>query len=160
MKLDKSHPQWHSSVATKNVWEMSIFYDCIRDNPRTEYFRRRQLIWTNWGLKKMAFVFKHFHIHFLLKFWIPLKYVQLPSVPVVTWRWNEDKALPGTMIIKLRGGIWRHKASVSSSVCNITLRPKQYGRHFADDIFKWIFANENVWIPIKISLKFVAKFWV
>ena len=25
----------------------------------------------------------------------------------------------------------------------------------ADDIFKWIFLNENVWISIKISLKFV-----
>ena len=31
------------------------------------------------------------------------------------------------------------------------------GRHFADDIFKCIFLNENVWIPIKISLKFVPK---
>ena len=29
------------------------------------------------------------------------------------------------------------------------------GRHFADDIFKCIFLNENVWIPIKISMKFV-----
>ena len=38
-----------------------------------------------------------------------------------------------------------------------TLRPKQNGRHFADDIFKRIFLNENVWIPIKISLKFVPK---
>ena len=36
-----------------------------------------------------------------------------------------------------------------------TLRRRQNGRHFADDIFKWIFLNENVWIPIKISLKFV-----
>ena len=36
-----------------------------------------------------------------------------------------------------------------------TLRPGQNGRHFADDIFKWIFLNENVWIPIKISLEFV-----
>ena len=36
-----------------------------------------------------------------------------------------------------------------------TLRPRQKGRHFADDIFKCIFLNENVWIPIKISLKFV-----
>ena len=27
----------------------------------------------------------------------------------------------------------------------------------ADDIFKCIFLNENVWIPIKISLKFVPK---
>ena len=38
-----------------------------------------------------------------------------------------------------------------------TLRPRQDGRHFADDIFKCIFFNENVWIPIKISLKFVPK---
>ena len=38
-----------------------------------------------------------------------------------------------------------------------TLRPRQNGRHFADDIFKCIFLNENVWISIKISLKFVPK---
>ena len=38
-----------------------------------------------------------------------------------------------------------------------TLKPGQNGRHFADDIFKCIFVNENVWIPIKISLKFVPK---
>ena len=38
-----------------------------------------------------------------------------------------------------------------------TLRPRQNGRHFADDIFKGIFFNENVWILIKISLKFVPK---
>ena len=38
-----------------------------------------------------------------------------------------------------------------------TLRPRQNGRHFADDIFKRIFFNENVWIPIQISLKFVPK---
>ena len=38
-----------------------------------------------------------------------------------------------------------------------TLRPRQNGRHFADDIFKCIILNENVWIPIKISLEFVPK---
>ena len=38
-----------------------------------------------------------------------------------------------------------------------TLRPRQNGRHFADDIFKCIFFNENVWFPIKISLNFVPK---
>ena len=37
-----------------------------------------------------------------------------------------------------------------------TLRPRQNGRHFTD-IFKCIFLNENVWIPIKNSLKFVPK---
>ena len=37
------------------------------------------------------------------------------------------------------------------------LRQRQNGRHFADDILKCIFMNENVWILIKISLKFVPK---
>ena len=38
-----------------------------------------------------------------------------------------------------------------------TLRPRQNGCHFPDDIFKWIILNENVWILLKISLKFVPK---
>ena len=38
-----------------------------------------------------------------------------------------------------------------------TLRPRQNGRHFPDDILKCIFLNENVLISIKISLKFVPK---
>ena len=38
-----------------------------------------------------------------------------------------------------------------------TLRPRQNGRHFADDVFKCIFLNGNLWILIKISLKFVPK---
>ena len=38
-----------------------------------------------------------------------------------------------------------------------TLRPRQNGRHFADDIFKPIFLNENIRISTKISLKFVSK---
>ena len=41
-----------------------------------------------------------------------------------------------------------------SAVMN-TLRPRQYGRHFADDILKSIFLNKNIWISIKISLKIV-----
>ena len=38
-----------------------------------------------------------------------------------------------------------------------TLRPRQNGRHFSDDIFKRIFFNENIRILIKISLKFVPR---
>ena len=41
--------------------------------------------------------------------------------------------------------------------CLNTLRPRQNGRRFADDIFKRIFVNENIRISIKISLKFVPK---
>ena len=36
-----------------------------------------------------------------------------------------------------------------------TLRPRQDSRHFADDIFKCIFLNENVSISITISLLFI-----
>ena len=38
-----------------------------------------------------------------------------------------------------------------------TLRSRQNGRHFPIDIFKWIILNENVWISINISLKFVPR---
>ena len=38
-----------------------------------------------------------------------------------------------------------------------TLRPRHNGRHFANDIFNWIFSNENVWTSINILLKFVPK---
>ena len=38
-----------------------------------------------------------------------------------------------------------------------TCRPRQNGRHFPDDIFKWIFLNDNEKISIEISLKLVWK---
>ena len=38
-----------------------------------------------------------------------------------------------------------------------TSRPRRNEQHYADDIFKRIFFNEDVWISIKISLKFVPK---
>ena len=37
------------------------------------------------------------------------------------------------------------------------MRPKQNGRRFADDTFKRIFLNENMWISINISPKFVPE---
>ena len=50
----------------------------------------------------------------------------------------------------------RVMADVEKLVIN-TLRPRQNGRHVPDDICKCIFSNENVWISIKISLKFVPN---
>ena len=38
-----------------------------------------------------------------------------------------------------------------------TLRPRQNRRYFPDDKFKWIFLNENIWISVSISLKFVPS---
>ena len=38
-----------------------------------------------------------------------------------------------------------------------TFRPRHNGRHSADNIFKCIFTNDNVWILLNISLTFVPK---
>ena len=52
--------------------------------------------------------------------------------------------------------------SITDNICiwicyglSNTLRPRQNGRHFPDVMFKCIFLRENIWIPIKILLKFV-----
>ena len=47
-------------------------------------------------------------------------------------------------------------SSYLSRVDNInSFSPEQNDRHFLDDIFRWIFANEKICIFIQISLKFV-----
>ena len=55
--------------------------------------------------------------------------------------------------------LYKHRLHVRSYVLAFvyTLRPSQNGRRFSDDIFKRIFLNENVWVSIKSSLKFVPK---
>ena len=58
-------------------------------------------------------------------------------------------------VIILHKGMWSIWCS-TKPILN-TLRLRQNRRHFADDIFKCIFLNENGWIPIEISLKFVPK---
>ena len=55
--------------------------------------------------------------------------------------------------VNINAVLCRHMASFGLN----TLRLRQNGRHCPDDIFKWIFLNENVWISIKISMKFVPK---
>ena len=46
---------------------------------------------------------------------------------------------------------------ISVMDCFKTLRSRQEGRHFPDDISKCIFLDENVLILIKMSLQFVPK---
>ena len=50
---------------------------------------------------------------------------------------------------------WMH-ASPGARPIN-SLRPRRNRRHFADDIFKCIFLNENEWISLRFSLKFVNR---
>ena len=52
----------------------------------------------------------------------------------------------------MSGNLWNlHYSRVNS------LRPRRDRRHFADDIFKCVFLNENEWTSPRISLKFVHK---
>ena len=51
----------------------------------------------------------------------------------------------------------KHLAKFLECIGLNTMRPRQNGRHFPDDIFKWIFVNKNVWVSINISLKFVPR---
>ena len=67
--------------------------------------------------------------------------------------------LPSKMVMDRVKQIDNAASSVASTISwfiNI-LRPRQNGRHFPDGIFKWISLNEDVWISINISLKFVSR---
>ena len=66
-----------------------------------------------------------------------------------TWLSAKNFILPGMGI--------EYSNQIRSVWLYNTLRPRQNGQHFADDIFKCIFFFENVWILIKILLKFVPK---
>ena len=84
-------------------------------------------------------------------FWFDLQWLSR-----YTWEWGLEK---NTVLCKLT--IWITQqiyiyCGISLLYVN-TLRPRQNGRLFPDDVFKCIFLNGNVWISIKISLKFVPK---
>ena len=65
------------------------------------------------------------------------------------WIWDEIGITSKKVPVKWDlGGFWY--------MLNL-LRPRQNGRHFADDTLNRIFLNENVRISIKISLKFAPK---
>ena len=53
--------------------------------------------------------------------------------------------------------VWCQATAYTNADIVNSLRPRQNEHQFSDGIFKCIFFNENVWISIKISLKFVPK---
>ena len=59
-------------------------------------------------------------------------------------------------ILSLISSNWMLFGPLETIIVN-KLRPRQNVRQFADGIFKCIFFNENAWIPINISLKFVPR---
>ena len=76
----------------------------------------------------------------------------LALVQVMALRWPGAKPLFEPMMISSL----KYVCITRPQYVN-TLRPRQDGGHFPDDVFKCIFVNENAWIAIKISLRFVPK---
>ena len=84
-------------------------------------------------------------------------------------KWNSQIYKENFYVVKQQISIYPSgHTDVLRVMCGLILPPnntyivkhietEQNGRHFADDVFKCIFLNENVWILLKISLKFVPK---
>ena len=64
---------------------------------------------------------------------------------------NSARPYPSTLLTSKSGMIFIRSLPIN------TLRPRQNGRQFPDDIFKCIFLDKNIWNLIKILLKFVPK---
>ena len=73
-----------------------------------------------------------------------------PWIPKSSWYQSNIVVMTRLCIGSLD---WKYTVYVGAN----TLRPRQDGRHFADDIFAGIFFNENFGILIKFSLKYVRK---
>ena len=87
--------------------------------------------------------------------------VVLTDQKIGLFSWNKTLGLgalckTASYKVSVMPGSLQREYVISHTMFN-TLRPRQNGRHLADDIFKWIFLNENIWISLKISLKFVPE---
>ena len=84
----------------------------------------------------------------------------LPQLGFGLHTYRQDKGMVGNINKKVCSNSLIHIPNEQSVLVCInfnTLRPRQNGCYFPDDIFKCIFLNENVWISIQISLKFVPE---
>ena len=75
------------------------------------------------------------------------------------WKVKSHLDFTGSFYLQFNGS-WVIR--VIEGNCEVTpsfnsLRLRKNGRHFLNDIFKCICVYQNIWISIKISLKFVSK---
>ena len=74
----------------------------------------------------------------------------------IVYRDDEMQLLIHVLYLRLWAVITHSCTNFNGCLIN-TLRLRQNGCHFPDDIFKCIFLNENTSISINISLKFVPE---
>ena len=105
--------------------------------------------------------FQNENVSILIK--ISLKFVpkapinNIPSlVQIMAWHRPGDKPLSEPMMVSVLTNICVTRPQWVKTHIN-TLRQRQNGWHFPDNIFKYISWNENVWISNSIWLKFVPN---
>ena len=123
---------------------------------------RQAIIWTNAGILLIAplginfseilinintFSFNKMHLKMSSAKWCLF---HLGLNELIKWQWSQLYTCYSSTAASAWAKYW-HDLLINS------LRPRQNRRHFADDILKCNFLNENVWIPIQNSLKFVPK---
>ena len=107
---------------------------------------------------------------FQILFWLRITFLDYPDIsttwpalqPILYWTSTydgyplefNDRALSSVKSFFI---VWWVTVVKSHKSPLTPLRPRHNGRHFPDDIFKCIFLNENVYISIKISLKFASR---
>ena len=106
--------------------------------------RRQAIIWTNAGILLIRHLGTNFNEILIEILTFSLIKMRL-KVSSAKWR-----------PFHLGLNVLTHWQLGSDSSLN-TLRPRQNGHFLPEDILKWVFLNENVWISTKILLKFVPK---
>ena len=134
--------------------------------------RRQAIIWTNAGILLIGPLGTNFN-EILIKILI-LSFRKM-RLKVSSGKWRPFCL--GLNVLKLEHGLLVsfHNSMFMSSLIHVislmlfelipvgkkilpvnTLRPRQNCRHLTDDTFKCISLNGNIWISLKISLKYVS----
>ena len=145
----------HIACSVKNYFEMNWFIRLQTCNTEPLFY-----LWM--AEKVLAHARSFFHwlttcsdrdkTRTLIKFQIPVSY-HCRSIHLFGSQWEITRRRVGGIGIVTQD----HKITKVQKSPFLTLRPRQNGRHFADDIFNGIFFNEKVWISIMISLWFVPS---
>ena len=141
-----------------NVWISGLILGLCPANERWRYFVMTSLIgWANTRINPESDPGRIEHLYWQLSKCqlsliiirnMVLKCKQHKWLQNVMIKWNRPHI---SWLITIQPDCMQHHLTKWVN----TLRPRQDGRHFPDDTFKWIFLNENVQILIKISLKYV-----
>ena len=134
----------------------------IPSSAHTGTFFVRVVVWDLFIAKLLPvpilpLVYNLFTTNSVIKQWLKLKmFFDIGLSKTLSWIRRLTMNHRGTLLTHC----WQRSASpyvVIKPWWVNSLRPRQNGRLFADDIFECIFWNENVWISIRISLKFFSK---